>query len=117
MLNSVSIAGRLIRNCEYLTDVNGKAYTTGAILCSRWSDRSDLIDFILFFSDDTWARRKLRYLRKGNQIFVQGWLKIDTVKGGAKKYVVIADRVRYLSGDNQPPGPPERYEEYEHQSR
>jgi len=112
MVNSVTIAGPLIRNCEYRTDKDGKAFTTGALLCSRFAGRTDLVDFVLFFSDDTWARRKLRYLRKGNKVFVQGWLRIDTV-GGVKKYVVIAERVRYLSGDNQPPGPPEPYDEYE----
>jgi len=124
-LNKVMLIGRLTRDPEARTfSTGGKVAKFGFAVNNRkknqatgqWEDEPVFLDVEIFNrGENTQADRVEQTLRKGQQIFIEGHLRMDnwTTQDGQKrsKLVVVVDNFQYLEA--RPPRastPPRRSE-------
>jgi single-strand DNA-binding protein len=107
-LNKVMLIGRLTRDPEPI--LNGKGAKFGfAVNNRKLNDKQEWEDVPVFIDMEIWnrgemgkqAERVLQTLRKGQQVFVEGHLKLDTWEdknGGGKRSAlrVVVENFQYL---------------------
>jgi single-strand DNA-binding protein len=126
-LNKVMLIGRLTRDPEVRSFANGgKVAMFGFAVNNRrknqqtgqWEDDPVFLDVEAFNRGDFGKKADLveQYLRKGNQVFIEGHLKLDqwTSQDGQKrsKIKIVLDDMQFLEprgeGGPRPPSPTRR---------
>jgi len=125
--NKVLLIGRLTQDLELRFTPTGTPVTDIRLATSRsfTTKDGDRREDTLFIDVTVWGRQAencCQYLRKGSQVFVEGYLKMDSWEdkntGDRRtKYGVVADRVQFLdsprrSDDDSGP-PPSRSASYD----
>jgi len=125
--NKVLLIGRLTQDLELRFTPSGTPVTDIRLATSRnfTTKDGDRREETLFIDVTVWGRQAencCQYLRKGRQVFVEGYLKMDSWEdkntGDRRtKYGVVAERVQFLDGpqrsdDNSGP-PPSRSSSYD----
>lgn len=103
-MNNVFLIGRLTRNPELRTTASGKSTTTFTIAVNdgKNADGEPITDFISCVAWNKTADNICKYLKKGNEVSIQGKIKTRTydAEDGTKRYVteVLCYSAYFLSG-------------------
>ncbi|MEE3324173.1 MAG: single-stranded DNA-binding protein [Methanosphaera sp.] len=102
-MNRICLVGRITTDPELRTTTTGKETTKVNLAVNRFgaSEEQQSTDFIPIVMWNNTAQNFCKYQKKGNQIAVEGELRIDNYKdkeGNTSKNVyVLVDKVEYLS--------------------
>lgn len=102
-MNRICLIGRITTDPELRTTTTGKETTKVNLAVNRFgaSEEQQSADFIPIVMWNNTAQNFCKYQKKGNQIAVEGELRIDNYKdkeGNTSKNVyVLVDKVEYLS--------------------
>lgn len=97
-MNRVVLIGRIAREFEVRKTQSGKSVTNITLAVDRRSDGADFIDVVIF---DKQAENLARYINKGDEIAVSGWISTSIYdKDGQKRkrVEVVAVEVQWLRG-------------------
>ena len=102
-INKVFIGGRLTAAPELKTTQNGTIVLRFSVAVNRMKkDETDFIECVAF---NTTAENIAKYFAKGNSIFVEGHINIDSYKdkdgNKRKSVVVIVDRFDFVESKNK----------------
>lgn len=95
-INKCFIGGRLVAAPELKTTQNGTPVLRFSVAVNRMKkDETDFIECVAF---KTTAENIAKYFAKGNSIFVEGHVNVDTYKDRNKRksVVVIVDRFDFV---------------------
>lgn len=101
MINSVVVLGRLVKDPVQRETTNDKIVTSFSIACKGYGDHVD------FFNVQTWGKTAefvSKYLKKGNQVVVDGRLcQSIWEKNGEKHYdvIIVANDVQSTGAANK----------------
>jgi single-strand DNA-binding protein len=126
MLNKVMFIGNLTRDPEARRTNNGTSVVKLGIAINRkWKDgQGNPMEETVFVDVDVWAKTAdfcRDYLRKGNRVFIEGRLKLDTWQDQStgqnrSRLGVVAESVQNLSPRQEaaPPAyPPQQQPQYQ----
>lgn len=103
-INSITIVGRLTKDCDLAYTTGGTAVGKFSIACNRMKGKDgsvpvDYFDVALFGKQ---AESLKQYLVKGKQVAIQGKLQQDRWKGkdgtNHSKVSIVADTVQLIGG-------------------
>ena len=106
MLNTITIAGRMVRDPELRRTNSGKAATSFTLAVDRdfknqqtgeWEDYPNFIDCTMF---GTRAEAVSRFLAKGNKVAIEGKLRYSSWERDGQrrsKLEVIVDEIEFMS--------------------
>lgn len=102
-MNRICLIGRITSDPELRTTTTGKETTKVSLAVNRFgaSEEQQSADFIPIVMWNITAQNFCKYQKKGNQVSVEGELRIDNYKdkeGNTSKSVyVLVDKVEYLT--------------------
>lgn len=103
-MNIVILKGRLTKDINLLIGQSEVSYTSFTVAVNRYSKDKDLTDFILCTAFGKTAEFMAEYFRKGQEILIQGNIKVDTYeKDGIKqsKTYVIVSNVEFVGSKKE----------------
>lgn len=103
-INSITIVGRLTKDCELSYTSNGTAVGKFSIACNRMKQKDGSVP-VDYFDVELWGKQAealKQYLAKGKQIAILGRIKQDRWQGkdgkNASRVSIVADTVQLIGG-------------------
>lgn len=122
MINNVTIAGNLTRDCELRQTGSGFSIANMSVAVNervknkqtdQWEDRPNYFDVVLMGSR---AEKLSQYLTKGTKVCVSGrlrWSQWERDGQKRSKVEIVADGIEFMSRRDEKPSESQSYEDQE----